>query len=836
MSDMRAVVMAGGEGTRLRPMTTSLPKPLLPVVNRPLMGHILRLLRRHGFADTVVTVHFLASLIRSYFGDGDDYGLRLQYATEESPLGTAGSVRNAEAELRGGPFLVISGDALTDIDLTALVERHRKKGSLVTVCLARVPDPVEFGVMVLDDDDRIVRMLEKPGWGQVFSDTVNTGIYVMEPEVFDLVPPGRAVDWAGDVFPLLVEKGAPFHGYVADGYWEDVGTVERYLVAQADVLDRRVDVDLEGFEMAPGVWVGEGAEIHPDAVLQGPLAIGRYAKVEAGAIIRDHSVVGDNVVVRSRAFVHRAVVLDNVYVGPMANLRGCVIGRGADVMRAARVEEGAVVGDDCVLEEESIIGPGVRVFPAKTIEAGAIVRDSVVWESRGHRSLFGPRGVSGIVNVEMTPELVVRLGAAFATTLRKGATVVTGRDGSRAARALKRAAIAALTASAIDVRDLEMAALPVLRHRVAGGADGGIFVRTTPGVPESVDVLLLDPSGTDLSVAAQRAVDRIYGRQEFRRAFPGEIGDLQLSGRVVDDYVRDLVAAVGGRGRPASGERLKVVVDAGHGAAALILPRLLGRLDIDAFTVNTGLDEESPTEHPAQVEAEMARLGELVLTSRAAFGVRFDRVGERFSLVDDRGNAVSDDRALLVFLDLVAAQTRSGVVALPVTTTRVADQVARFHGVDISWEPASGADMRRHIRDGRLVLAGDARGGYVIPQAGPYLDGLAAFARLAGLVGGTRLTLSEIDARIPRTTLSRADVATPWVAKGSVMRQVAESAGGREIDVTDGVRVVEADGSWCLVLPDPAEAVTHLWAEASAPEAAGDLLARWSDVVRAAAR
>ena len=227
-------------------------------------------------------------------------GCALHYATEETPLGTAGSVKNAEHLLRDDTFLVISGDALTDFDLTDLVKFHHDKGALVTVCLTRVPDPLEFGITIVDDDGRVQRFLEKPTWGQVFSDTVNTGIYVMEPEVFDYVAAGESVDWSGDVFPQLVADGQPIYGYVAEGYWEDVGTHESYLRAQADVLSGRVDVDLDGFEVSPGVWVAEGADVHPDAVLKGPLYIGDYAKVEAGAELREFTVLGSNVVVKQR--------------------------------------------------------------------------------------------------------------------------------------------------------------------------------------------------------------------------------------------------------------------------------------------------------------------------------------------------------------------------------------------------------------------------------------------------------------------------------------------------------------------------------------------------------
>ncbi len=831
---MKAVVMAGGEGTRLRPMTSSMPKPLLPIVNKPLMEHVLRLLQRHGFSESVVTVQFLASLVRNYFGDGEDFGMPLQYATEDTPLGTAGSVKNAHQQLRGETFLVISGDALTDFDLTDLVAFHRDKGALVTICLARVPDPLEFGITIVDDDGRVQRFLEKPTWGQVFSDTVNTGIYVMEPEVFDYVASDEVVDWSADVFPKLVADGKPIYGYIADGYWEDVGTHESYLRAQADVLSGLVDVDVDGFEVSSGVWMAEGADVHPDALLHGPLYIGDYAKVEAGAELREFTVIGSNVVVKSGAFLHRAVVHDNVFIGPQTNLRACVVGKNTDVMRAARIEENVVVGDECVIGEEAIISAGVKIYPFKTVDAGAVVNTHVIFESRGHRHLFGPRGVSGIVNVEITPELAVRLASAWATTLKKGATVTTSRDISRAARALKRAVIAALTSSAINVVDLEVVPLPVARAETAQGRAGGVVIRTTSGQPDCVDIIFLDSRGADLSQAGQRKLERVYSRGEYRRAFPGEIGDLSFPPRVMEAYSLELLRRVDTVGVTDAG--LKVVLDTAGGTSALVLPSLLGRLGIDAMTVNNGFNEAAATETRAERDAALERLGRIVASSRAAFGVHFDPVGERLSLVNERGKPIDDERALLVYLDLVAAERKKGTVALPVTTTRLAEQVAAFHGVDIRWIATSPAELTRAMADHDAIFGGDGRGGFVVPHFSPAIDGLAAFVQLVGLVARTQLALSEIDARIPQCHIVRKSVPTPWAAKGMVMRAVVEEAGDRPIDTTDGVRVVEEDGCWTLVLPDPAEPVTHVWVEARDELMVEAHLKHWVGVVERADR
>ena len=212
---MRAVVMAGGEGSRLRPLTIARPKPMVPIVNKPCLGHIFDLLRRHGITDAFVTLQYLASVIQDAYGDGGSVGMRLRYSVEETPLGTGGSVRQLGDAL-DAPFLVISGDALTDIDLSKIIAFHEEKKAAVTLCLIHVPDPLEYGVVITDGDGRVTKFLEKPSWGEVFSDTINTGIYVIEPRVLERYPIGANFDFSKDLFPQLLAEGEPLYGYVAE--------------------------------------------------------------------------------------------------------------------------------------------------------------------------------------------------------------------------------------------------------------------------------------------------------------------------------------------------------------------------------------------------------------------------------------------------------------------------------------------------------------------------------------------------------------------------------------------------------------------------------------------
>ena len=533
---MKAVIMAGGEGTRLRPQTSNLPKPMLPLVGRPMMEHIVSLLRRHGITDIVVTVAFLPNAIRSYFGDGSELGVRMAYATEESPLGTAGSVRNAREQLTER-FLVISGDVLTDIDLTSVIAFHEKNQALATIALCAVENPLEFGIVITREDGTIERFLEKPGWGQVFSDTINTGIYVLETEIFDLIPEGRSVDFSGEVFPAALEAGDPLYGYVADGYWEDVGTTAAYLKAHEDILDGKVQADVAGFELRPGVWVGKGSSIDPSVRIDSPSFIGENCTIDRDTVLGAYTTVGANTQVEERAELQRSVIGENSYLGPAVRVEGAVLGRSCDLRVGARVEPGAVVGEGCLIGAHAEVRSDVKVYPYKVVEAGAQVNASIVWESGGSRTLFGREGVQGIANVDISPELAVRLAKAWASGFEKGSYITASRDTSRVARVLKRALMVGCNSVGVNVNDLELATVPVTRHHVRmRGNRAGLTVRLSPDDPQSVVIRFFDERGIDLSDADQRRVERMYHREEFRRVTAGDIGDIDFSPRTIEFY------------------------------------------------------------------------------------------------------------------------------------------------------------------------------------------------------------------------------------------------------------------------------------------------------------
>ncbi|HKY14292.1 MAG TPA: sugar phosphate nucleotidyltransferase [Microthrixaceae bacterium] len=824
---MKAVIMAGGEGTRLRPLTSNSPKPMMPLANRPMMEHVIDLLKTHGFEEIVVTVAFMANTIRNYFGDGSEFGVRMVYASEETPLGTAGSVRNAMAELKD-TFLVISGDVLTDVDLSAVVEMHRTRGAMATIGLVSVENPLEFGIVITRDDGSIERFLEKPSWGEVFTDTINTGIYVLEPEIFDWIEPDTSVDFSSDVFPRLLEAGKPIYGAVAKGYWEDVGTLDAYVRAHRDMLDGKVSVSIHGFEVSDGVWVGEGAEIHPEARVTGPAVIGDNCSVDAGAHVGEYVVLGTGARLGPHGELERTVVGENTYLAEGVTLRGTVVGRASDLRRGVRCEEGVVLGDEVFVGEGAVITSDVKVYPFKTVEAGAVINSSIVWESKGARSLFGRHGVLGLANVDMTPEMATKVALAFATHLKKDATVVTSRDSSRTARMLKRAVMAGLNAGGINVLDLEVASVPLTRFvcRLAN-VSAGVSIRLVEDEPDNVVIRFFTDDGSDITPEHQRKIERLFAREDFRRVRPADIGDIGLPPRAVEQYAVELestidVAAIAER-------RFKVVIDYAYGSVSYVMPNVLAKLGADVLAVNPyastrGLVSYDRMEHAKDV-------ADLVVASGAQLGGVIDPDGEVLTLIDDRGHVLSADEALFVMLDLVTDRLLGDTVALPVAASKKAADLLVSRGFKVLWTRMTSAALAEASRETGVGFAADLSGGFILPGFLPALDGAAAFLKVLDLLAIRHVALSELVATAPPVHIVKEEVVTPWEAKGSVMRSLVEQNKGRDIELVDGVKIHHADG-WVLLLPDPDEPVTHIWAEADSHAEARSLTQEYARRVR----
>jgi mannose-1-phosphate guanylyltransferase/phosphomannomutase len=821
--------MAGGEGSRLRPLTSRRPKPLAPVAGKPIMELIIELLRRHGFTDVVATLHYLADEIEAYFGDGSAHGVAMHYVVEDTPLGTAGAVKMAHDLLIGETFLVISGDALTNLDLSAVVRHHREQRNDVTIALQRVTNPLEFGVVVTDESGRIVRFLEKPSWGEVFSDTINTGIYVLEPSILERMQRGKVYDFSKDLFPDMLREGAKLGGFVIDAYWTDIGNLEQYQQANYDAVSGLVSIEFPGLPVAAGVYAGEGTKIDPEARIEGPVVIGRDVRIAAGASIVGPAVIGDRTIVGRAANVSRSVLWEDVYVGEEAALNDCTVADRNIIEKRAKVNENTVIGRGCTIGAGATVNAHLKLWPDKWVSAGSIVSMSLIYGQKWPGSLFGSVGISGLANLEITPEFALKLGQAFGTWLRHGQTVMTSRDTHPASRVMNRCMISGLLSVGVNVLDLRSYPLPLARYAVRVGSDGGVHVRVAPDDPNAIVFEFFDHTGIGIDKGAERKIENLFFREDFRRTPMDEVGRLDFPSRALERYTASFVHAL--QAEAIKQANFRVVIDYAFGNASIVLPQILGGLGVEQIALNAYFDAGKVRTFREDRERHLQQLTSVVTSLEANLGVLIDADGETVTLVDDSGQIVGRNRLMALLTLLVARATPGARIAMPLTVPTVVERIAADNGATIV---RTRSDRRSLMalaeQEGkRLAFAGGMNYELIFPEFQPAFDGIYATAKIMELLAAEHRPLSALVAMLPPWHLAGRVVPCPWDRKGVVMRSLHDEAahsGNGKVETLDGIRLPRPDG-WVLVLPDATDASVNVWAEAGSDSAA----ARYADEI-----
>jgi mannose-1-phosphate guanylyltransferase/phosphomannomutase len=812
---MRGVLMAGGEGSRLRPLTSRRPKPLAPVAGKPVMEHIIDLLRRHGITEIVATLHYLADEIEAYFDSGEAFGVTMKYVVEDTPLGTAGAVKMAHELLADDAFLIISGDALTHIDLTAMMAHHRAAGNDVTIALQRVTNPLEFGVVVTDPDGRITRFLEKPSWGEVFSDTINTGIYILEPGILERMVRGRAYDFSKDIFPEMLRDGAKLGGWITDAYWTDIGNIEQYQQANYDAIEGKVHLESLGDEIAPGVRARAHCRIDPSARLHGPIVLGEAVRIGPNVEIIGPTALGDNTVVEQAARITRSVVWEDCYVGEEAVLNDCTIADRNTIERRASIGEATVVGRGCTIGAGATVRANLKLWPDKWVTSGSIVSMSLIYGQKWPGSLFGSVGISGLANLEITPEFALKLGQAFGSYLKPGQNVMTSRDTHPATRLMNRCIISGLLSVGIHVEDLRSYPLPLGRYAVRIGGDAGVHVRVAPHDPNSLIFEFFDQTGITIDKATERKIENLFFREDFRRTAMDEVGTLDFPSRMLERYIAAFNEALGARALRDAG--FKVVIDFAWGNASIVLPQVLGALGVEQVSLNAYFDAKRARNFRHDRERHLDQLATVVSSLEADLGILIDGDGETLTLVDDRGRIVGRNR-LMALLTLLIARAKPGArIAMPVTVPTAVEAVAAAHGaVIIRTRSDRRSLMALADQEGaRLAFAGGTDYELVFPEFQPAFDGLYAAAKVMELLAAEHQPMSELVDQLPQWHMAGRSVACPWDRKGLVMRALHdESRNGADVQMIDGIRIAQ-NGGWVLVLPDASEASINILAEGS---------------------
>ncbi|OKH55260.1 mannose-1-phosphate guanylyltransferase [Calothrix sp. HK-06] len=807
---MRAVLMAGGSGTRLRPLTCDLPKPMVPILNRPIAEHIINLLKRHNVNEVIATLHYLPDALRDYFQDGADFGVQMTYAVEEDqPLGTAGCVKNI-AELLDETFLVISGDSITDFDLTSAIEFHKQQKSKATLILTRVPNPIEFGVVITDKHGRINRFLEKPSTSEIFSDTVNTGTYILEPEVLDYLPENTESDFSSFLFPLLLAKGEPMYGYIAQGYWCDVGHLDAYRESQYDALDRKVKLDVAYNEVSPGLWVGQNTYIDQSAKIEPPVVIGDNCRIGARVQIEAGSVIGDNVTIGADANLKRPIVWNGAILGDEAHLSACVIARGTRVDRRAHVLEGAVVGSLSTVGEEAQISPFIRVWPSKKIESGATLNINLIWGNTAQRNLFGQRGVQGLANIDITPEFAVKLGAAYGSTLKPGSKVTVSRDQRNISRMVTRSLIAGLMSVGIDIQNLDATAIPITRTVIPTmGVAGGIHVRVHPDRADYILIEFMDDKGINLSKPKEKKIEGAFFKEDMRRALIHEVGDVAYPSQVADIYCMAFEKFL--HIDTIRNSRAKVVIDYVYAVSGAVLPQMLDQFGADAVVLNASLNKSAMS--LTNREGLLTQLGHVVEALKANFGIQVSANGEQLILVDESGMPIRGEILTALMVDMVLTSHPRGAVVVPVHASSAVEQIARRHdGKVIRTKANPTALMEACNKNPNVMLGGSGDTGFIFPELHPGFDAMFCIAKIIEMLTIQERSLASVRSELPRVIHKTYTVRCPWTVKGALMRYLVETHPAQNLELIDGVKICQPyDDSWILVLPDASEPLVHLY-------------------------
>ena len=757
---MNAIILAGGEGARLRPLTEGLPKPMLPLFDRPVLEHLLLLLRRHGIRRAAVTLGYRPEAVTDYFGDGSRWGMELTCCTERTPLGTAGGVRAALEALDGEDCLILPGDCVCGFDLTACIAAHRAGGAEGTILLARVRDPVEYGLVETDAQGRVIRFAEKPDWSAVFTDQVSTGIYLLSRRVLEEIPPGVPCDFARELFPRLLAEGRELRGLLAEGYWCDIGRSERYLQAMEDALSGKVRLDLRCREVRPGVWsaslLPEDVRVLPPCWVGAGVTLGRDCLIGPNAVLGGGTSVGDGSVLQ-----HTCAL--SAHIGPGNTAYGALLAPDVETGRGVVLGEGTVLGRGARLGAGAILRAGVRVWPGLTVPPRARLNASLTAPRDLGRLAFGADGVlRGVLGRDITARTLMTLGGVLAGEGRCG----LGWGGGEGARTLALAARAGLAAAGGDVF-LHDGSTPASAAWCAGfyALPVSLYLWQRG---EEIRLYLFSAAGLPLSRARRRRLEE----RLLASAPPGP--DAQPAGRQ---------------------ERLREV-DRGYAHAAA---RAGGEGALPPLTLAVGRDGPEG----ALLTASLERLGCRLSGERegtATFYSQWDGFG--LCARDEQGRLLRPEWVQLLCC-LLLLERGERTLALPESAPVLAGRLAeRWHARLLSLE-----------RDGE-----EARSVY--RRLAPLRDGCAAACLIAGTMARTGQSLARLAGRLPRMALRRHEL-TLSAGYGTVLETLTRAYPKAE-RLEAGLRVT-MDGGSVYLAPAAARASVLIRAEGGSEEIAAEL-------------
>lgn len=798
--------MSGGVGTRLRPLTCHLPKPMVPIFNKSVMEYGVDLLKKYGVNDIAVTLCYLPEIIMDYFGDGSKFNANINYYIEDRPLGTGGSVKNAHEFFDNKTIIVISGDAFTNINLKKAYNFHRKKESKATLILSREPVPLEYGVVITDYDGRIIRFLEKPSWGEVFSDTINTGIYILEPEVLDYYEQGENFDFSKDLFPRLLRDNVQMYGYITEEYWCDIGDLNTYIQTHVDILYDEKKHYLLGEKQEKGIWTGNGTILEKGVKIFPPIYIGENSLIKEGAVIDSYTVIGNNCTIEEGTSIKRSIIWDNVNISRGCEIRKSAICNNVYVGRRSRMFEGVVVGPYSKIFENSTIKPNVKIWPYKTIDKKVTVRNNLIWEERISRKLFGDRNISGIFGKSITPEIATSLGTAFATVMKEKGTYLISSDEYNLSKSIKNSIIPGLLSTGSQVMDIKNSTIPMCRFGVKYfRADGGIHIRSDSFHEDVIYIEFIDKEGANIDKNTTKKIENCLAIENFKRCAGGEVED------VVNIYNFSTIYLKSGKNQLKNIDKIKnqkpkLIISSPSKNICNLAERYLVGIGCQVKII----------EHNKKLKIEDIR--DMMLENQGDLGLIYSENGEKVALTDGF-NIVQDEKYYLLSLLIGLKSGEMENVIIPYNYPRVMEKLAEEYNGHIIYSKSNVSNVIQTIMKEKTDFQ------YILN-----FDGIWATGKIVDYLVGNNTTLNKVMKELPEYFYLKKEIPCKWDDKGSIIRRLTEDR-EEDTELKEGVRFID-DKGWALIIPDEERPIFNLYTEGYNEEYAEELWIKYDEKIK----
>jgi len=804
--NVKAVIMAGGFGTRIQPLTHSIPKPMLPVMNVPMMENVMKQLKKAGINEFVILLYYKPEVIKNHFKDGSKWGVKIDYVLPDADYGTAGAVGFAR-EFLDTTFIIVSGDLVTDFDFKKIIEYHKKRDSKLTITLTSVENPLQFGVVIVNEDGKIEKFLEKPSWGEVFSDTINTGIYVIEPEILEFIPKEEPFDFAKDLFPLLMQKGIDLLGYTLDGYWRDVGNPDSYREVHLDIFKEKVNYLIPGkkIKYLEGIlYVSEDTKIDKSVEIIDTVVIGKNVKI--GKNVRLHNVViGDNVEIGNNTKIRNSILWNDIKIGKKCVFDYTVICNDNIIGDMVNAKYGLILAEGCKVGKLANFEQDITVWPDKIIEPASIVIKNVIWGNKYKNAIFNEGIIKGKTNIEITCDMACQLASSFASILPQGSTIAMSRDFEDSPRMIKRAFEGGILSAGVNIIDLHENTPSILRHYIQNSNNlvGGVYFRKSLGDPREIEIIFYNEEGLRINKNIEKTIEKNYFKENFRKADYKEIGIIkdnpiykQKAFRKYKERILELIDH-----KLIKGNEFKVVIDLLFGITKDTIPAILSDIQIENILLNAYYDRLKIENVFHYVKKSKEEVSKIVTSLNFDLGAVIYPNGQKLILVSDDGYILDRVQALVTVLALMnidaKANNKKYKVFLPTWAPDMMDK--DFENLIIR----RGKYQNFIIEEFKeFDLIATVEGNFAFTEFAYHRDAFYALLKIMEFLTKYNLKLSKIEKEITNFYYRKCKIEAPQHKKGYIMRKFIEYAKGKKHSTVDGVKIWENDTDWVLMIPD----------------------------------